>query len=247
MANPRTVLMWPVNDSFSVPLARSQILMSLSLPEEANHSLVGSTATHRTQPSWPESTRMSFQGGCHTGLGTSGRSRGGLICTTCEGSVGAAADAGTTGPGAGLVRAAPRAFPSATLVSMSIRVIADGRASRVASSAAPAQSEGRGAMPSSVAWSGTSRTCSYSSCIFMRNRISVAAASSGRRISWLPMNMSCARFNDLLTAIVTGTRSRAPRTSSPPAEVVPLATELVPFAVAAELVPFVSSIPGMTV
>eukprot|EP00418_Pyrodinium_bahamense_P050532 CAMPEP_0179165926 /NCGR_PEP_ID=MMETSP0796-20121207/81504_1 /TAXON_ID=73915 /ORGANISM="Pyrodinium bahamense, Strain pbaha01" /LENGTH=145 /DNA_ID=CAMNT_0020868497 /DNA_START=788 /DNA_END=1226 /DNA_ORIENTATION=+ len=81
MASPRTVLMWPVSESFSVPLARSQILISRSFPEDANHSFVGSTATQRTQPSWPESTRISFQGGCHVGLGTSGRARGGIICT----------------------------------------------------------------------------------------------------------------------------------------------------------------------
>lgn len=36
-----------------------------------NQSFVGSTATARTQPRWPEMTRLSFHGACHLGLGTS--------------------------------------------------------------------------------------------------------------------------------------------------------------------------------
>ena len=33
----------------------------------ANHSLLGSTAMHRTHPRCPEITHISFQGGCHFG------------------------------------------------------------------------------------------------------------------------------------------------------------------------------------
>lgn len=41
----------------------------------ANHSLPGSTARLRTHPRWPEITRISFQGACHSGFG---------CCTFCR-------------------------------------------------------------------------------------------------------------------------------------------------------------------
>eukprot|EP00443_Scrippsiella_acuminata_P007023 CAMPEP_0115282760 /NCGR_PEP_ID=MMETSP0270-20121206/60015_1 /TAXON_ID=71861 /ORGANISM="Scrippsiella trochoidea, Strain CCMP3099" /LENGTH=111 /DNA_ID=CAMNT_0002699629 /DNA_START=20 /DNA_END=351 /DNA_ORIENTATION=+ len=92
-----------------------------------------------------------------------------------------------------------------------------GVASRVASSASAGWAR-KGFSPrlSSVACSGTSLTCSYSSCILMRSSISVAEGSSGRFISWLPTNMSWVRFNERLTAMVTDTRSSGPNTSSAP-------------------------------
>ena len=43
--------------------------MIRSLDPEANHSLPGSTARHRTHPVWPEMTRYNFHGACHSGLG----------------------------------------------------------------------------------------------------------------------------------------------------------------------------------
>lgn len=49
-ANPLTVLICPVSETFSSPLARSQILMTLSPAPVANHWLPGSTATERIQP-----------------------------------------------------------------------------------------------------------------------------------------------------------------------------------------------------
>merc|ERR1719189_1103039 len=102
IAMPRTVLTWPVKDSFSLPLARSQIFTSLSLPDDANHSFVGSMATVRTQPSWPDRTRMSFHGGCQTGFGISCLVTFGITCTVVEGSPlgGLDVSSGTTGPGA---------------------------------------------------------------------------------------------------------------------------------------------------
>lgn len=45
-ARPLTVLTWPVSDKRSLPLAKSQILITLSAEPVANHSLPGSTATH---------------------------------------------------------------------------------------------------------------------------------------------------------------------------------------------------------
>ena len=42
-------------------------LIVLSPEPVANHSLLGSTAMHRTHPRCPEITRISFQGGCHFG------------------------------------------------------------------------------------------------------------------------------------------------------------------------------------
>ena len=72
---PRTVLMWPVSVSLSVPLARSQILTVRSAAPEANHWLPGSKASARTQPWWPEMTRCSFHGACQLGCGTLGGAR----------------------------------------------------------------------------------------------------------------------------------------------------------------------------
>mmetsp|Transcript_22014 Transcript_22014/g.74034 ORF Transcript_22014/g.74034 Transcript_22014/m.74034 type:complete len:388 (+) Transcript_22014:235-1398(+) len=69
MQRPRMVEMCPVSVSLSLPVASSQILMVRSLEPVANHSLVGSTAIARTQPRWPEMTRMSFHGGCQSGFG----------------------------------------------------------------------------------------------------------------------------------------------------------------------------------
>ena len=100
-------------------------MINRSLPEEANHSLVGSTATVRTHPSCPEVTRISFQGGCHTGFGISGRSRMGRTWISVEGST-AFGTKGTTGPTAG---------PDFFSPSVNICVMAEGKASRVASSA----------------------------------------------------------------------------------------------------------------
>ena len=42
-------------------------LIVLSPEPVANHSLLGSTAMHRTHPKCPEITCISFQGGCHFG------------------------------------------------------------------------------------------------------------------------------------------------------------------------------------
>ncbi len=61
--------MWPVSVSFREPEARSQILIVRSPAPLANHSFPGSTARALTQPRWPDITRMSFQGACHSGLG----------------------------------------------------------------------------------------------------------------------------------------------------------------------------------
>mmetsp|Transcript_49417 Transcript_49417/g.139041 ORF Transcript_49417/g.139041 Transcript_49417/m.139041 type:complete len:210 (+) Transcript_49417:769-1398(+) len=184
IARPRTVLTWPVSDNFSVPLAKSQILINLSLPEEANHSFVGSTATVRTQPSWPDKTLISFHGGCQTGFGISWRTVRNATCTVVEGSPGGGliASMGTMGPGAApSPRAAGAPAPAA---SVNIRVIALGVASRVASSASAGVCK-NGFRPrlSSVACSGTFLTCSYSSCIFTRKSSSVAEGSSGRTIA----------------------------------------------------------------
>mmetsp|Transcript_43860 Transcript_43860/g.138848 ORF Transcript_43860/g.138848 Transcript_43860/m.138848 type:complete len:590 (-) Transcript_43860:160-1929(-) len=63
--------MCPVSVSFSVPDARSQTLIVRSAEPVAYHWLVGSTATQRTQPRWPEMTRISFHGACHSGFGRS--------------------------------------------------------------------------------------------------------------------------------------------------------------------------------
>lgn len=60
--------MCPVNDNFSSPDARSQILMTRSPAPVANHWLPGSTATLLTQPKCPEITRISFHGGWYVGL-----------------------------------------------------------------------------------------------------------------------------------------------------------------------------------
>lgn len=60
--------MWPVSVSFSVPDARSQILIVRSPAPDANHWFPGSMASARTQPRWPDITRMSFHGGCHSGF-----------------------------------------------------------------------------------------------------------------------------------------------------------------------------------
>jgi len=59
-ASPLTVLMCPVKLSLSSPLAKSQILTTLSPAPVANQVFPGSTATLRTQPRWPDMTRMSF-------------------------------------------------------------------------------------------------------------------------------------------------------------------------------------------
>ena len=67
-ASPRTVEIWPVNESLSSPDARSQILITRSPAPVANHLFPGSTATLRTQPRCPEMTRMSFHGGWYVGL-----------------------------------------------------------------------------------------------------------------------------------------------------------------------------------
>lgn len=48
----------------------SLTLMVRSAEPVTNQSLVGSTATVRTQPRWPAMTRLSFQGACHFGVGT---------------------------------------------------------------------------------------------------------------------------------------------------------------------------------
>ena len=64
--------MWPVSVSLSVPDARSQILIVRSADPVTNQWLVGSTAMQRTQPRWPEMTRISFHGACHSGAGRSG-------------------------------------------------------------------------------------------------------------------------------------------------------------------------------
>jgi hypothetical protein len=63
----------PVSVSFKVPEAKSQILIVRSAEPVAYQELVGSTATHRTQPMWPEMTRIIFHGACHSGLGKSCR------------------------------------------------------------------------------------------------------------------------------------------------------------------------------
>mmetsp|Transcript_30974 Transcript_30974/g.55460 ORF Transcript_30974/g.55460 Transcript_30974/m.55460 type:complete len:215 (-) Transcript_30974:51-695(-) len=189
MATARTVLMWPVRDSFSVPLARSQILISLSFPEEANHSLVGSTATVLTQPSWPDMTRISFHGGCQIGFGMSGRSRSGLTWICVFGSTGALGTSGMTGPGAGASEAAEAALPLVPM-SVSICVIAVGCASLVASSIAFGWRKGSAKSASPENSSGTSRTISYSSFIFIRSIISVPFWSSALFRSSFPAKMS---------------------------------------------------------
>mmetsp|Transcript_56244 Transcript_56244/g.131844 ORF Transcript_56244/g.131844 Transcript_56244/m.131844 type:complete len:279 (+) Transcript_56244:876-1712(+) len=206
IATARTVLTCPVRDSFSVPLARSQIFMRRSLPEDANHSFVGSTATVRTQPSWPDITRISFHGGCHTGLGISGRSRSGLTCICVDGSTGAFGAIGTTGPTAG-------PCPDFSSPSVIICVIADGNASCVASSV-PARRNGRAVTVSSVTCSGTSRMCWYSSFILSRSKAAVPRESSTRFNSSFPTKRSCVLFKDFLTARVTGVLSRDPSGST---------------------------------
>mmetsp|Transcript_72065 Transcript_72065/g.208726 ORF Transcript_72065/g.208726 Transcript_72065/m.208726 type:complete len:215 (+) Transcript_72065:809-1453(+) len=189
IARPRTVLTWPVSDNFNVPLAKSQILINLSLPDEANHSFVGSTATVLTQPSWPDKTRINFHGGCQTGFGISWRFVRNATCTVVDGSPegGLIASIGTTGPGAAPAPSSPMgcgARPDAPEASVSMRVIALGVASRVASSASAGVCK-KGFTPSvsSDACSGTFLTCSYSSCIFTRRSNSVAEGSSGRAIA----------------------------------------------------------------
>lgn len=47
----------------------SQILIVRSPAPDANHLLSGSTARARTQPRWPDITRISFHGGCQSGFG----------------------------------------------------------------------------------------------------------------------------------------------------------------------------------
>mmetsp|Transcript_97132 Transcript_97132/g.172983 ORF Transcript_97132/g.172983 Transcript_97132/m.172983 type:complete len:255 (+) Transcript_97132:760-1524(+) len=211
MATERTALTWPVKDSFSVPLARSQILIKRSLPEEANHSFVGSTATVRTQPSCPDMTRMSFHGGCQIGLGISGRSRSGRTMISVDGSLGFFTARGRTGPTAS---PGDSDFP-VTPMSVSICVMADGLASLVASSAmAKGFKKGSACRVSPEASSGTSFTASYSSCTLIRIIISVPAGSSGRFSSALPQNMSWVRFSDFLTASVTGVFSLGPNGSA---------------------------------
>eukprot|EP00955_Chlamydomonas_euryale_P101055 365321-Chlamydomonas_euryale.AAC.22 len=61
--------MCPVSVSRSCAVARSQILIVRSADPVANHSLPGSTATLRTQPKWPDTTRYSLHGACHAGRG----------------------------------------------------------------------------------------------------------------------------------------------------------------------------------
>ena len=82
-ASPRTVEMCPVNVSLNCPEARSQILMVLSPAPLANHLFSGSTASARTQPRCPETTRISFHGLCHSGLTCWGMSclRIRLVCS----------------------------------------------------------------------------------------------------------------------------------------------------------------------
>jgi hypothetical protein len=60
--------MCPVSVNLRLPLARSQILTVLSPAPVQNHWFLGSTATARTHPKWPDITRISFQGACQTGL-----------------------------------------------------------------------------------------------------------------------------------------------------------------------------------
>jgi hypothetical protein len=50
---------------------RKQTLISRSDEPVANHSFETSTATERTQPICPLTTRVSFHGACHSGLGAS--------------------------------------------------------------------------------------------------------------------------------------------------------------------------------
>merc|ERR1719154_309065 len=68
-ASPLTTDTWPVRDNFNFPLAKSQILMTLSAAPVANHSFPGSTVTHLTHPIWPDITLYSFQGACQLGFG----------------------------------------------------------------------------------------------------------------------------------------------------------------------------------
>lgn len=58
-------------------------LMVRSADPVQNHSLAGSTATERTQPRWPDTTRYSFQGACHTGRGQREPSRRLMAAELC--------------------------------------------------------------------------------------------------------------------------------------------------------------------
>ena len=62
---PLTVLICPVNVSFSCPFTRSQNFIVLSLEPVTKNLFIGSTAMQRTHPEWPLMTRLSFQGACH--------------------------------------------------------------------------------------------------------------------------------------------------------------------------------------
>ena len=92
--------MWPVRVSLSCPEARSQILIVRSALPVANHSFVGSTATQRTQPRWPESTRMSFHGARHSGVATcTARRRFARVVAACVLSPTASSSASALEPG----------------------------------------------------------------------------------------------------------------------------------------------------
>lgn len=67
MTIPVTVLICPVNVTFSYPVTRSQNLIVRSLDPDTKNLFMGSTAKHLTQPTCPLITVFSFHGACHFG------------------------------------------------------------------------------------------------------------------------------------------------------------------------------------
>ena len=60
-ARPLTTETWPVRETLSLPLAKSQILITLSAAPVANHSFPGSIAQQRTFEQRHEGPRQEEQ------------------------------------------------------------------------------------------------------------------------------------------------------------------------------------------
>ena len=139
-----------------------------------NHSLVGSMAMARTQPRWPDTTRISFHGACHSGFGTS-RPAWLRRMPSVRPALGA------TGAVAGVLLTTRLVLPPAPLPLLSVSIPCDGAAAAgaalVTPPLAPAPAEG----------GGRSLTIRYSACT-LAIIFSLNLRSTSARVRWGPLD-----------------------------------------------------------
>ena len=155
----------------------ARTLIVRSAEPVTNHSLVGSTAMHRTQPRWPEITRIIFHGACHSGFGR-------LLCVLRRGmmcvplladepaTLTTAVDGAPFRRSAAVLGAAAGALPSCSMSGAEDEPTAEGSAGAAATTAEPAALS---------LGSGRSLTMPYSALSFTLIRIAALRVSDRAR------------------------------------------------------------------